>query len=75
MTKTLVLVVSDKGGTGKSTWARPYADWRCRKHPTAFLADTDGTVGQLLQFYGSCGTNGVLAREQDGRSGGVALET
>jgi len=69
MSKTLVLVVSDKGGTGKSTWARAYADWLRRKHPTAFLADADGTVGQLLQFYGSRGADGVLSREQDGRVG------
>lgn len=69
MSKTLVLVVSDKGGTGKSTWARAYADWLRRKHPTAFLADADGTVGQLLQFYGSRSADGVLSRDQDGRAG------
>lgn len=46
MSKKLILVISDKGGTGKSTWARAYADWLRRKHDTAFIAYADGTVGQ-----------------------------
>ena len=48
MTKRLVLVLSDKGGTGKSTWVRGYTDWLRRKHPASFLVDADGTVGPLL---------------------------
>jgi hypothetical protein len=46
ISKKLVLVISDKGGTGKSTWARAYADWLRRKHDAAFIADADGAVGQ-----------------------------
>ncbi|WP_448205378.1 hypothetical protein [Azospirillum sp. sgz302134] len=69
MSKRFVLVVSDKGGTGKSTWARGYADWLRRGTSTAYLADADGTVGQLLQFYGTRDADGALDQKQDGLSG------
>lgn len=67
--RRLVLVLSDKGGCGKSTFARGYADLLRRKKVPAYLADADGTVGQLLQFYGMRDADGSIAVKQDGMTG------
>jgi hypothetical protein len=48
-----VLVVGQKGGTGKSTLARALVD-RCRRDGISAAGfDADGSVGQLLQFHGT----------------------
>jgi len=51
--KHIILVLSDKGGTGKSVFTRALADYLIRKqlHEDLLLVDGDGEVGQLLQFY------------------------
>lgn len=55
--KKLILVLSDKGGTGKSLFTRGLADYLIRKklQNQTLLVDGDGEVGQLLQFYRSSG--------------------
>jgi len=65
----LVIVISDKGGTGKSTFARAYADWLRRNVKHAFIQDADGGVGQLLQALGERGKDGVLKPDQNGLIG------
>jgi hypothetical protein len=72
--KQFVIIASNKGGTGKSTFSRGYADWLRRQEGGAFLSDSDGEVGQLLQFYGTRkpdvdGKRGKVNDDQDGRSG------
>jgi hypothetical protein len=56
-TKRLILVLTDKGGTGKSLFSRGVADYLIRKQfsSSALLVDGDGEVGQLLQFYKGAG--------------------
>src|SRR5512143_2166836 len=61
--KRWIMVVSDKGGTGKSIFSRAVADRLRRATANALLVDGDGTVGQLLQFYGERDDTGRL-REQ-----------
>lgn len=67
--KRMVLVISDKGGTGKSTFSRAYGDWLRRHVKDAFLQDADGGVGQLLQFIGQRGKDSRLNIEQNGLIG------
>lgn len=70
--KRLVIVTSNKGGAGKTTFTRGYADYLRRdKTATAFLSDADGQVGQLLQFYGSriAGSDDDIDPEQNGTVG------
>jgi hypothetical protein len=58
--RRIVLVVGQKGGTGKSTLARALVD-RCRRDRIPAAAyDADGSVGQLLQFYGTRTADGQL---------------
>lgn len=49
--KRFVMVLTDKGGTGKSMLARAIADRYRRQGTSALLVDADGEVGQLYQFY------------------------
>lgn len=49
--KRFVMVVQDKGGTGKSIISRFIADRYARDGVKALLVDGDGEVGQLFQFY------------------------
>ena len=53
MNKDLVLVISQKGGVGKSTFTRALVETlrMIRKDVSAY--DADGSVGQLLQFLGT----------------------
>jgi hypothetical protein len=61
--KRWVMVVSDKGDTGKSIFSRALADRLRRTSVTTLLVDGDGTVGQLLQFYGARGEDGRLCEQ------------
>lgn len=56
-TKRLIMVLSDKGGTGKSLFTRGLADYLIRHQliNSVLLVDGDGEVGQLLQFYKDAG--------------------
>lgn len=49
--KRFVMVITDKGGTGKSIMARALADRYARDKVDALLVDADGEIGQLYQFY------------------------
>jgi hypothetical protein len=50
-TKRLVIVHGDKGGVGKSTFARLLADYYTHHAPDWRGYDTDPTNGHLLRFY------------------------
>jgi hypothetical protein len=51
--KKIVLVLSDKGGTGKTLFSRGVVDHLIRNNLQQYtlFVDGDGEVGQLLQFY------------------------
>ena len=65
------MVISDKGGTGKSIFSRALADRLRRDRIDSLLVDGDGTVGQLLQFYGERDEAGRLQEQTPDR--GVPL--
>lgn len=56
--KRFILVITDKGGTGKSVFARLLADRYRRDGMHAVLVDADGEVGQLYQHYAVLGPDG-----------------
>lgn len=61
--KRLVLVSGQKGGVGKSTFARILLDSLRRRGRSVAAFDGDGAVGHLLQYYGEK-QNGQLALRQ-----------
>ena len=61
--KRWIMVVSDKGGTGKSIFSRALADRLRRDESNTLLVDGDGAVGQLLQFYGDRDDAGRLCEQ------------
>lgn len=52
MKKRLILVSGQKGGVGKSTFARVLLDSLRRRGRSVAAFDGDGAVGHLLQYYG-----------------------
>ncbi len=52
MKKRLILVSGQKGGVGKSTFARILLDSLRRRGRSVAAFDGDGAVGHLLQYYG-----------------------
>lgn len=51
--KRAIFVVSQKGGSGKSTFSRALLDYsRFQNDQRVAAFDADGNVGQLLQYYG-----------------------
>jgi hypothetical protein len=56
----LASLLSEKGGTGKTTFCRALADRLRRDNTDSLLVDGDGTVGQLVQFYGEGDQDGRL---------------
>lgn len=50
-TKKLIFIHGDKGGVGKSTFARLLADWLIQNNFSWKGFDTDDTNGQLMRFY------------------------
>lgn len=65
--KRFVLVISDKGGVGKTLMARVIADRIRRDGLDALLIDGDGEIGGLYQFYAKLDANGEpLADQVDG---------
>lgn len=71
--KRWVMVVSDKGGTGKSIFSRALADRLRRARTAALLVDGDGAVGQLLQFYGERDEDARLC-QQDADTGVMTFD-
>lgn len=63
-TKRLVLVVSNKGGVGKSVVSRALLDTLRSTGRTVHAFDADGDVGSLLTAYGTR-ENGKLVPNQD----------
>ncbi|KHK01250.1 nucleotide-binding protein [Desulfovibrio sp. TomC] len=61
-----IFILSQKGGSGKSTFSRALLDHlrRVRGLPVAAY-DADGQVGQLLQHYGARDARGGLLAPQD----------
>jgi len=67
--KHLFLVLSDKGGTGKSLFTRGLADYiiRNNQHKNTLFVDGDGEVGQLLQSYREYGVISAQIIDQEQR--------
>lgn len=61
--KRFVIVLTDKGGTGKSTLTRVLADYLQRKNETVCLVDGDGEVGQLFEFYCATDVSGKMLKQ------------
>lgn len=73
---TIVCVVGDKGGTGKSTWARGLADlYRLTRRPAA-LFDGDWLARSLFKFYRSGDEQGrpLSLDRQDPRRGCILYD-
>lgn len=64
--KHFVMVLTDKGGTGKSIMTRAIADRYQRDDVNALLVDGDGEVGQLYQFYCKLDAAGNPAKQVPG---------
>ena len=62
--KRLILVTGQKGGVGKSTFARALLDCLRSRGRSVAAFDGDGSVGHLLQYYGEK-QNGKLKFEQN----------
>ena len=63
--KVAIFVCSQKGGAGKTTFARALLDvLRCEGYTVAAY-DADGNVGQLFQHHGLRDGRGVLLARQD----------
>jgi hypothetical protein len=60
------MVLTDKGGTGKSIMARAIADRYARDNVKALLVDGDGEIGQLYQFYCKLDKNGDVDKQAAG---------
>lgn len=73
---TIVCVVGDKGGTGKSTWARGLADlYRLTRRPAA-LFDGDWLARSLFKFFRSADDQGrpLTLDRQDPRRGCILYD-
>lgn len=57
--KRFVMVLTDKGGTGKTLFSRVVADRLLRDGVDTLLVDGDGEIGGLYQFYKSEGVKTV----------------
>jgi hypothetical protein len=65
MTPRVIFVCSNKGGAGKTTFARALLELlRCEGHEVAAY-DADGRVGQLYQHEGTRDVEGKLLAQQD----------
>ena len=64
--KRFVMVLTDKGGTGKSIMTRAIADRFQRDNVKALLVDGDGEVGQLFQFHCKLDADGNPGKQSPG---------
>jgi len=69
------MVLSDKGGTGKSLFTRGLADYivRNKQQNNTLFVDGDGEVGQLLQFYKVYGVISAQISDQEKRDNFVDI--
>ena len=68
--KRAIFVMSQKGGSGKTTFSRVLLDHlRFGRGMAVAAFDADGQVGQLLQYYGTRDAQGQLAAPQDPLTG------
>lgn len=63
--KRAIFVCSQKGGAGKTTFARGLLEVLRYEGRTVAAYDADGAVGQLFQYEGLRDKKGVLVRNQD----------
>lgn len=70
-----IFILSQKGGSGKSTFSRALLDHLRYAQGQAVAAfDADGQVGQLAQHYGRRDSRGELLPRQDALSGVVSFD-
>ena len=69
MNKRAIFVCSQKGGAGKTTFARGLVELLRWEGHTVAAYDADGNVGQLVQHEGQRDENGQLLPHQDPRVG------
>lgn len=67
--KRVIFVCSQKGGAGKTTFARGLLEALRYEGITVAAYDADGAVGQLLQYEGARDRKGALLPRQDPRVG------
>ena len=63
--KRVALVASEKGGVGKSVFARTLVDWLRFSGYRVAAYDADGGIGATLRVLGERGDNGALKPAQD----------
>lgn len=69
MKRRAVFVLSNKGGAGKTTFARGLLDLYRLERKEVAAYDADGKVGQLVQHYGQRDDHGMLLSCQDPKIG------
>lgn len=69
MSKRAVFICSQKGGAGKTTFARALVEMLRWEKLTVAAYDADGNVGQLLQHEGTRDNKGVLVKQQNPEQG------
>ena len=69
MSKRIIFVCCQKGGVGKTTFARGLLEVLRYEGHTVAAYDADGAVGQLLQYEGSRDKKGALIPKQDPTQG------
>ncbi|MCB1796877.1 MAG: hypothetical protein KDJ70_21130, partial [Candidatus Competibacteraceae bacterium] len=69
MNKRVLFVCSQKGGAGKTTFARGLLEALRYEGHTVAAYDADGPVGQLLQYEGLRDRKGCLIPRQDPQRG------
>lgn len=72
--KRAIFVLSQKGGAGKTTFARGLLETLRYEGVEVAAYDTDGAVGQLLQHEGQRDRKGALLPRQDPRVGCGAFD-
>jgi hypothetical protein len=72
--KTLILGTGEKGGAGKSTFLRGFLDLERNDGREIAAYDGDGSVGQLIQYYGERDESGHPISDQDPLSGVVPFD-